>query len=203
MAFLEIRAIAQQFGLDLSGYLQSCYGADPRALLDEDAMSWSHVRELLPSDYFELGAHTVSHPVLANLDVNAAWHEMNACRMRIREVTGVEVQHFAYPFGNSSAASEREFAMACDAGYKTAATTVQCNCYATPVAQLHALPRIWLDGRNECLSQIDLHLSGLTGLLALGRQHPLMRGRSPSGEPIPAIQKSDGEVLQKGAVAPH
>jgi peptidoglycan/xylan/chitin deacetylase (PgdA/CDA1 family) len=203
MAFLEIRAIVQQFAIDLSPYLRSCYGADPRALLEQDAMSWSHVHDLVSSDLFELGAHTVSHPALATLDMKAAWHEVNDCRKRIKEVTGIEVQHFAYPFGNSLAASEREFAMARDAGYRTAATTVQCNVYATPPVREHALPRIWLDGRNENLSQIDMHLSGLTGLLALRRQHPLISGRSPSGEPIPAVQRSGGEVLTKGGVEPH
>jgi hypothetical protein len=77
---------------------------------------------------------------------------------------GIEVAHFAYPFGSRAAAGEREYEICRAAGYTTGATTVQRSLRVAPAERPHALPRIWLDGRNESLSQLDVHLSGLTTL---------------------------------------
>src|SRR5262249_50976906 len=99
-AFSEISRIVQEHAIDISQYLRCRYGSDARSLLDAEALSWRDVRDLMSNRFFELGAHTVSHPVLANLDEQSARREMVDCRRRIREVTGVEVSHFAYPFGS-------------------------------------------------------------------------------------------------------
>jgi peptidoglycan/xylan/chitin deacetylase (PgdA/CDA1 family) len=163
-AFREVRTIVQERQIDLSVYLRDRYGVDERTYLNEEAMSWSDVGNLLASEFFELAAHTVSHPFLSALDPQSAQAEIVDCRLRIRQALRVDVAHFAYPFGSRKAAAEREYAMCRAAGYATAATTIQRSIYAASCEQLHALPRLWLDGRYERLSQLDMHLSGLTGL---------------------------------------
>jgi peptidoglycan/xylan/chitin deacetylase (PgdA/CDA1 family) len=47
----------------------------------------------------EIGAHTVSHPILAEVGAQRARHEMAASRARLEEITGAPVRLFAYPNG--------------------------------------------------------------------------------------------------------
>ena len=163
-AYREVRGIVQEGQIEISRYLRDRYGIDERTYLDEEAMSWSDIRQLLTSEFFELAAHTLTHPVLSALDFATAQREIADCRCRIRQALGRDVVHFAYPFGSRAAAGEREYAICRAAGYATGATTVQRSLHAGHAERPHALPRIWLDGRNERLSQLDIHLSGLTGL---------------------------------------
>jgi peptidoglycan/xylan/chitin deacetylase (PgdA/CDA1 family) len=163
VAFREVRTIVQERQVDISAYLRGRYGIDEREYLAEEAMSWSDIRQLLASELVELGAHTLTHPVLSALDHAGAQREIADCRSRIREVLRFDVAHFAYPFGSAAAAGEREYAICRAAGYATGATTIQRSLHAAPDELPHALPRIWLDGRYQSLSQLDFHLSGLTG----------------------------------------
>ena len=48
----------------------------------------------------EIGAHTVTHPILAEIPLGRARHEMDASRVRLEEITGAPVRLFAYPNGS-------------------------------------------------------------------------------------------------------
>lgn len=48
----------------------------------------------------EIGAHTVTHPILAEIPLRRARHEMEASRARLEEITGAPVRLFAYPNGS-------------------------------------------------------------------------------------------------------
>jgi peptidoglycan/xylan/chitin deacetylase (PgdA/CDA1 family) len=48
---------------------------------------------------FTLGAHTVSHPILARTDLDAARREIERSRARVAELAGQVVTLFAYPNG--------------------------------------------------------------------------------------------------------
>ena len=48
---------------------------------------------------FDIGGHTISHPILKELDDNAARREIEGCRRWIEEVTGRAAVTFAYPNG--------------------------------------------------------------------------------------------------------
>jgi peptidoglycan/xylan/chitin deacetylase (PgdA/CDA1 family) len=48
---------------------------------------------------FEIGAHTVSHPILASVDEATAWTEIAQSRQRLEEIVGEPVRSFAYPNG--------------------------------------------------------------------------------------------------------
>lgn len=47
----------------------------------------------------QIGAHTVSHPILATLDANAARQEIVQSRERLEALIGAPVRSFAYPNG--------------------------------------------------------------------------------------------------------
>ena len=67
-------------------------------------LSWNDARELMGSE-ITFGAHTRSHPRLADIDFDEAAQEIDASRLAIAEELGPgAAAHFAYPFGNSSEA---------------------------------------------------------------------------------------------------
>jgi peptidoglycan/xylan/chitin deacetylase (PgdA/CDA1 family) len=170
LAFTEIAKATISSREALLRYLRDRYAIDAAGLLHEHSLSWDQVRELVASGMVELGGHTVTHPSLPLLDSESARRELTACRSRIHEMTGVDVLHFAYPYG---AAGPREYTLAKSAGFKTASTAIASNLYCLAGDQTYALPRIRLDGRDERRSQIDVHLSGLTGLISLRARHPI------------------------------
>jgi peptidoglycan/xylan/chitin deacetylase (PgdA/CDA1 family) len=64
-----------------------------------DLMMTSAQAAQLAADGFELGGHTVNHPILAQLDDAAAREEIALGRARLQEISGRPVRLFAYPNG--------------------------------------------------------------------------------------------------------
>ena len=87
-------------------------------------------------------------------------------------MTDVDVNHFAYPHGSKAHGHD---ILVLSARFMTATTTVPCNVFLSAKAGLRGMPRIRLDGRYQRLSRIELHLSQLTDLSALGVRHALFR----------------------------
>lgn len=82
-------------------------------------MSWQQLRELHEAGH-EIGSHSLSHPLLPELDDDALREEIVASRARLREATGAEVASFCYPNGSYDA---RCLAAVREAGYSCAVTT--------------------------------------------------------------------------------
>ncbi len=73
----------------------------------------------------EIGAHTVSHPILTSLDDTAAHGEIVGGKEQLEAVLGKPVQLFAYPNGKPRKDfNDRHAAMAREAGFTAAFTTV-------------------------------------------------------------------------------
>jgi peptidoglycan/xylan/chitin deacetylase (PgdA/CDA1 family) len=65
---------------------------------DVKGLSWGQVLEL-QAEGLAIGAHTVTHPNLAQLDPATASREIEVCKHELEDRLGVEVSAFAYPFG--------------------------------------------------------------------------------------------------------
>jgi len=73
---------------------------------------------------FDIGGHTLSHPILAELDATAARSEIAGCAEWIREVTGQLPATFAYPNGKPGRDfNESHLRMVQDAGFSVATST--------------------------------------------------------------------------------
>jgi peptidoglycan/xylan/chitin deacetylase (PgdA/CDA1 family) len=92
--------------------------------LRADLMMRSHqVRELRAAG-MSVGAHTVSHPILARIEAARAEHEIAGGRDRLRELTGEPVRLFAYPNGvPGSDFNDEHVNMVRRLGFKAACTT--------------------------------------------------------------------------------
>jgi peptidoglycan/xylan/chitin deacetylase (PgdA/CDA1 family) len=65
-----------------------------------DLMMTSDQVRALHAAGMEVGAHTVNHPILAEIPLGRARYEMEASRARLEQITGAPVRLFAYPNGS-------------------------------------------------------------------------------------------------------
>lgn len=87
-----------------------------------------------------IGAHTVSHPILAQLDEKQARTEINDSRAHLVELLGEPVRLFAYPNGRPGRDYRTEHArMAAEAGFESAVCTTPAT--ARSGVDRYELPR--------------------------------------------------------------
>jgi len=112
-----------------------CGSAVPAAMM----MSTSQVRALHEAG-MTLGAHTVNHPILAEIELQQAREEIVAGRARLQEISGAPVTLFAYPNGKPQRDYRREHADLVRAlGFEAAVTTAWGAARAN--ADLFQIPR--------------------------------------------------------------
>ena len=114
------------------------------------------VRQLVRAG-MTVGAHTLSHPVLAKATREEAWKEVQQGRAALQAVTGTEMWALAYPFGDPDAAGMREFEMAEQAGYECAFVN-QGGGFAAGFARF-AIPRVHVT-TEMTLGEFEAHVSG-------------------------------------------
>lgn len=95
----------------------------------------------------EIGAHTITHPILSTLSPDEARAEIVQCKSTLEKIVGQDVQSFAYPNGRP----ETDFTQADvervrNAGYRGAATTQWGS--AAPRSDNFLIPRQSLWGSN-------------------------------------------------------
>jgi peptidoglycan/xylan/chitin deacetylase (PgdA/CDA1 family) len=87
-AFLDI--LRRQTKLDLSpSWKRELY----------EFMDWDEVRSLRAKG-IDIGAHTVSHPILSHLDLLDVERELKESKIRIEQELALECDALAYPFGS-------------------------------------------------------------------------------------------------------
>ena len=64
-------------------------------------LNWEHVRQLA-SQGIDFGAHTVTHPILTRMPLEAAVREMKLSQMKIENEINRKVDSLAYPNGQAS-----------------------------------------------------------------------------------------------------
>jgi peptidoglycan/xylan/chitin deacetylase (PgdA/CDA1 family) len=60
------------------------------------------LRTLAAGDLVEIGAHTLTHPVLAKLTPDEQQHEIGGSKRRLEALTGKSITSFAYPYGKKN-----------------------------------------------------------------------------------------------------
>lgn len=131
------------------GRLCARNGIDDSGIARELCMSWDELKPFSQNKLVTIGAHTVSHCNLARETRPDAMREMHLSRERIEAALQKPALHFAYPYGDRSAAAAREFTLAGELGFKTAVTTRPGMVFAENAAHMTALPRISLNGNYQ------------------------------------------------------
>jgi peptidoglycan/xylan/chitin deacetylase (PgdA/CDA1 family) len=116
--------------------IAECVG---HALPNDLMMTEQHIKEL-PSFGIEVGAHTIEHPILAQIDGERAWQEVAGSKAVLEEITGRQVSMFAYPNGRPRRDYDRSHVeMVRKAGFEAAVSTAWGA--AGPRADRHQIPR--------------------------------------------------------------
>jgi peptidoglycan/xylan/chitin deacetylase (PgdA/CDA1 family) len=82
----------------LCGKSNNWSGQDGGWINQHALLDWRQVAELAQQG-FQFGAHSISHPVLSDLPLDEAKHEVADSKAELQDRTGQAVDFFAYPFG--------------------------------------------------------------------------------------------------------
>jgi len=83
-------------------------------------LSSEQMKELSQCEQVEIGSHTTTHPVLANLALDDQRHEIEKSRQTLQEMTGARVDCFAYPFGSRADFTTESADLVKECGYRAA-----------------------------------------------------------------------------------
>jgi peptidoglycan/xylan/chitin deacetylase (PgdA/CDA1 family) len=106
--------------------------AEPIARPTHRALTPDEVVNLARGGLIEVGAHTVTHPVLGSLPVAVQRDEIQGSRAQLEELLGTTVGSFAYPYGSRARSdyTAETVAIVREAGFSCA-----CSNFAEPVRQ--------------------------------------------------------------------
>ncbi|WP_342151443.1 polysaccharide deacetylase family protein [Methylorubrum sp. SB2] len=160
-AYRALRAGPEEVLLDEIAGLCRRAGLVPGTVAEELCLTWDALRALGRDPAVTLGAHTLSHPMLAKHDARTARREMDESRVRIEAETGRSVRHLSYPVGDPTSAGPRDFTLARDLGFATAVTTRPGHLFSDHAAHPHALPRVSVNGLHQTDAALASLLSGV------------------------------------------
>jgi peptidoglycan/xylan/chitin deacetylase (PgdA/CDA1 family) len=145
-----IRALADSYDIDMSA---ACH---------EQMLGWDEIDALAADPLVAIGAHSKAHYEISKLAPEKALSEMEGSADIIEDKLGKRPVHFSFPYGDETAARARDFALAKEAGFKTAVTTRRGMLFPAHRRFLTALPRVPLAGDYQSLAYTALYLSGAT-----------------------------------------
>ena len=117
--------------------LRSIFAGDDDCSTVSRAMTGEEVRRLVADGLVTIGAHTVTHPVLAGLEPAACQREILESKRACETLIGAPITGFAYPYGNFDAQAREAVKIA---GFSFACTTEHSSVRDT--SDVFALPRI-------------------------------------------------------------
>ena len=127
----------QRYGISLAGLNETYF------------MNESDLRLLARHPLASVGAHTASHGALSLLSVAEVQHELVANRRYLEGLLDRCVVDLAYPYGHHGTCGRREFALAAEAGFRSAVTTRYGAVTAADRRHAHALPRVAAGGEVD------------------------------------------------------
>jgi hypothetical protein len=91
---------------------------------DFELLSWDEAKSLKRSGLIDFGAHTVSHQILAGVDLGKAEEEVVNSKRIIEDRLKIAVESFAYPNGTRADFTEEHMRMLSDNDFTCAVTTI-------------------------------------------------------------------------------
>lgn len=142
--------------LRLSENWRSKLVEDPRLAARFLTLDKSGLQELAAAG-MTIGAHSLSHPILARASDNLAWQEISESKTNLEKTLGQPVWAFGYPFGNAATVTRRDLNFAERAGFGCAFMNTGGGFGATNYR--FAIPRVHVTA-NMSLSEFEANISG-------------------------------------------
>jgi peptidoglycan/xylan/chitin deacetylase (PgdA/CDA1 family) len=118
--YQRLYALTQEDRQHLLEQVRRWAGATPVGRPTHRTVSHYEVVQLAEGGLVEIGAHTVTHPVLAALSIGAQRDEIRLSRTKLQEILNRMVTSFAYPHGSYT---RETLAIVRDAGFSSACST--------------------------------------------------------------------------------
>jgi peptidoglycan/xylan/chitin deacetylase (PgdA/CDA1 family) len=150
------------------------------------------------SDRLHLGAHTLTHPHLSRLRLEDARCEIAGCRTHMRNIFGIDVRTFAFPYGEYN---EALIALCREAGYERVFTVIPG--VIDPTEKEFARGRVGVDATDGPL-EFYLKMSGAYAWMVYASALKRWFGSGPSrAEDGPIRQFSHGPPPGGGQTRPQ
>lgn len=94
---LRLLPSAQRFEILNELQRSSGLGSTPRQ--SHRALTYEEIRQLADGGLVEIGAHTVTHPVLSAIPVAQQQQEISESKSQLEQILNQPVESFAYPYG--------------------------------------------------------------------------------------------------------
>ncbi len=140
-------------------------GIVPAELVRTHCMGWDELSDIAREPDLTIGAHTLTHPMLAKHPEAMVRHEIEGGRAAIAARLGTKSRHLSYPVGDPTSAGTREFRLAGEAGYLSAVTTRPGHLFPEHADHVMALPRVSVNGLYQSEAALRALLSGVPFLL--------------------------------------
>ena len=135
-------------------------GIDWRQITRDACLDWDGLAAIAAEPLCTIGAHTMTHPMLAQLSESEMRAQMIESRAAIEARLGIKVAHLAYPVGDPGSAGPREFKAAAELGFASAVTTRPGMLFNEHAAHVTALPRLSVNGNWQDRAALEVLLSG-------------------------------------------
>jgi peptidoglycan/xylan/chitin deacetylase (PgdA/CDA1 family) len=133
------------------------------------AMTWEEVRRVAGKGV-TYGPHTVTHPILSQVDDERSEREITESWRRVSSESGAAVPVFCYPNGTSADFSSREEALVRGAGMRAAFSTVEASispsARVTGLGARFAVPRFVYPETQHAFIQAVSGIEALRGRVA-------------------------------------
>jgi peptidoglycan/xylan/chitin deacetylase (PgdA/CDA1 family) len=133
--------------------------ADFETLCASLSLTWEEIKVLSQEPLITIGAHTMNH--ISTKQQKPEWveQEMMASKKEIEAQIGMDVKHFAYPFGGLFDVAKRDTELAQKAGFKTSTLNQPGNIFKR-IKNHHALARMPLGNATET-ERLNHYLNGI------------------------------------------
>ena len=95
----SLRLLPSAKRFDIIGELQRWSGLGTTPRQTHRALSHEEIRQLADGGLVEIGAHTVTHPVLSAIPVAQQQQEISESKTQLEQILNQPVESFAYPYG--------------------------------------------------------------------------------------------------------
>jgi peptidoglycan/xylan/chitin deacetylase (PgdA/CDA1 family) len=120
------------------------------------SLSAGEIKAISQHGLIDIGAHTVSHPLLTAHSENVQRQEIEDSKSQLEGLTGNQISCFAYPFGDHSETSAR---LTRELGFECACTTVENTVWR--FSDPYRMPRLAVE--NWSGNEFAKRLHGLLG----------------------------------------
>jgi peptidoglycan/xylan/chitin deacetylase (PgdA/CDA1 family) len=164
--YSQASRILEAAGVPATFFIASGF-IDTDRVFPHDAAKYPHRFENLRSEDVrglldrgvEVGAHTVNHVNLGEIEIDQARDEVFASKQALEVRTGRAVKFFSFPFGEKRNIREQVRGIVRDAGFE--ALFSAHGGFASGASDVWAIPRIGVSGRDSAL-ELMMRLEGVS-----------------------------------------